>query len=136
MKFFLQIAFIVRNEADYLLRSPKKLLSGAMLAFVPAMYCVLYITSVWDPETKTSALPVAVVNLDGGVKVGEHEFNIGWEITTRLEDGGRFGFTVFSDEQKARTLVRQGKLAFAVIMLNTDLHNPQVNPLSSAKNKN
>ncbi len=116
MKFFLQIAFIVRNEADYLLRSPKKLLSGAMLAFVPAMYCVLYITSVWDPETKTSALPVAVVNLDGGVKVGEHEFNIGWEITTRLEDGGRFGFTVFSDEQKARTLVRQGKLAFAVII--------------------
>ena len=116
MKFFLQIVFIVRNEASYLLRSPKKLLSGAMLAFVPAIYCVLYITSVWDPETKTNALPVAVVNLDGGVEVGEHKFNVGWEITTRLEDGGRFGFVMFNDEQKARALVRQGKLAFAVII--------------------
>lgn len=116
MKFFLQIVFIVRSEAGYLVRYPKKLLSGAMLAFVPAMYCVLYITSVWDPETKTSALPVAVVNLDDGVQYAEHKFNVGWEITTRLEDGGRFGFVMFSDQQKARALVRQGKLAFAVII--------------------
>ena len=99
-----------------MLRFPKKMFSGAILAFVPAMYCVLYITSVWDPETKTNALPVAVVNLDDGVQYLEHAFNVGWEITTRLEDSGRFGFVMFSDEQKARALVRQGKLAFAVII--------------------
>ena len=116
MRFFLQIIFIVRNEASYLLRFPKKMFSGAMLAFVPAVYCVLYITSVWDPETKTNALPVAVVNLDDGVQYMEHAFNVGWEISTRLEDSGRFGFVMFSDEQKARALVRQGKLAFAVII--------------------
>lgn len=116
MRFLLQVIFIVRNEASYLLRFPKKMFSGALLAFVPAMYCVLYITSVWDPETKTNALPVAVVNLDVGVQYLEHTFNLGWEITTRLEDSGRFGFAMLSDEQKARTLVRQGKLAFAVII--------------------
>lgn len=116
MKFFLQIAFIVRNEASYLLRHPKKLVSGAILAFVPALYCVLYIASVWDPDNKTNALPVAVVNLDDGVKYRERAFNLGWEITTRLEDSGRFGFVMFDNEQKARTLVRQGKLAFAVII--------------------
>ncbi len=116
MKFFLQIVFIVRNEASYLLRSPRRVLSGALLAFVPALYCVLYITSVWDPETKTNALPVGVVNLDQGVEFAEHNFNLGWEITTRLEDGARFGYVMFKDEQKARTGVRQGKLAFAVII--------------------
>lgn len=116
MRFLLQIIFIVRNEASYLLRFPKKMFSGALLAFVPAMYCVLYITSVWDPETKTDALPVAVVNLDDGVQYMEHAFNVGWEITTRLEDSGRFGFVMFNDEQKARAMVRQGKLAFAVII--------------------
>ena len=67
MKFLLQILFIVRKEARYLRGFPKKLLSGATLAFVPAVYCLLYITSVWDPETKTNALPVAVVNQDDGV---------------------------------------------------------------------
>lgn len=116
MKFFLQIVFIVRNEASYLLRSPRLVLSGSLLAFVPALYCVLYITSVWDPETKTRALPVAVVNLDRGVEFAEHNFNLGWEIMTRLEDGARFGYEMVSDEQKARTGVRQGKLAFAVII--------------------
>lgn len=116
MKFFFQIVFIVRNEANYLLRYPKKLLSGAALVLVPALYCVLYIASVWDPDTKTSALQVAVVNLDEGVQYREHTFNVGWEIATRLEDSGRFGFMKFSDEQKARSLVRQGKLAFAVII--------------------
>lgn len=116
MKFLLQILFIVRKEARYLRGFPKKLLSGATLAFVPAVYCLLYITSVWDPETKTNALPVAVVNLDDGVKYREHTFNVGWEITTRLEDSGRFGFAMSSDEHKARELVRKGKLAFAVII--------------------
>ena len=116
MNFFLQIVFIVRNEARFLLLQPKKLIGGALLAFVPAMYCVLYITSVWDPENKTNAVPVGVVNLDEGVRYREHTFNVGWEITTRLEDSGRFGFVMFKDEQKARAMVRQGKLAFAVII--------------------
>jgi YhgE/Pip-like protein len=116
MKFFLQIASIVRSEARFLVLHPRKLLSGAILALVPAMYCVLYITSVWDPENKTGALPVGVVNLDEGVQYREHTFNVGWEIATRLEDSGRFGFVMFGDEQKARALVRQGKLAFAVII--------------------
>ena len=116
MKFFLQVAFIVRSEARYLIQFPKLMASAAVLALVPAMYCLLYITSVWDPETKTAALPVGVVNLDQGVQYKEHTFNVGWEITTRLEDSGRFGFTMLSDETKARQLVRQGKLAFAVII--------------------
>ena len=116
MKFLLQILFIVRNEAGYLRTHPKTLLTSALVAFVPALYCVLYIASVWDTEQKTGALPVAVVNLDEGVKYREHTFNVGWEITTRLEDSKRFGFVMFSDEQKARALVRQGKLSFAVII--------------------
>lgn len=116
MKFLLQIVFIVRNEVNYLLLHPKTLLTSALVMFVPALYCVLYIASVWDTEQKTGALQVAVVNLDEGVKYRDHTFNVGWEITTRLEDSKRFGFVMFSDEQKARALVRHGKLAFAVII--------------------
>lgn len=116
MKFFLQILFIVRNEVGYLLLHPKQLLNAAVLLFVPAMYCVLYIASVWDPDARTKALSVALVNLDAGVKYRDHSFNVGWEITTRLEDSGRFGFVLIGDEPKARALVRDGKMAFAVII--------------------
>ncbi len=116
MKFFLQILFIVRNEVGYVLLHPKQLLNAAVLLFVPAMYCVLYIASVWDPDAKTKSLSVALVNLDAGVKYRDHSFNVGWEITTRLEDSGRFGFVLIGDEPKARALVREGKMAFAVII--------------------
>ena len=116
MKFFLQIISIVRTEAGYLLLHPRQLLNAAILVLVPAMYCLLYIASVWDPDTKTSALSVALVNLDTGVQFKEHSFNVGWEITTRLEDSGRFGFVMIGDEPKAKALVRAGKMAFAVII--------------------
>ncbi|WP_147321296.1 YhgE/Pip domain-containing protein [Rhodoferax lacus] len=116
MKFFSQIAYIARNEARYLRQFPKLLASGAILIFVPALYCLLYISSVWAPETRTAALPVAVVNLDQGVQYKEHNINVGWEITTRLEDSGHFGFSLLKDEAQARKMVRQGKLAFAVII--------------------
>jgi YhgE/Pip-like protein len=116
MNFFLQIVFIIRNETSYLFRSPQKLFSGAMLIFVPALYSILYITSVWNPETNTKALPVAVVNLDNGVQFMGHKVNVGWEIATRLEDSHQFGFVMSSDEQKARAMVRHGTLAFAVII--------------------
>ena len=116
MSFFSQIAFIIRTEASYWFRFPVKLLSGAMLIFVPALYSTLYIASVWNPEANTKTLSVAVVNLDSGVQYLGHKFNLGWEIATRLEDNGRFGFVLSSDEQKARAMVRRGTLAFAVII--------------------
>ena len=116
MKFFSQVAFIARTEARYLRQFPKLLASGIMLGFVPALYCLLYISSVWAPEARTSALPVAVVNLDQGVQYMEHTFNVGWEVTTRLEDSGHFGFSLLKDEAQARQMVRQGRMAFAVII--------------------
>lgn len=116
MKIFRQIAFIVRSEALYLRRFPRLLISAAVVVLVPALYCVVYLTSVWDPEAKTAALPVALVNLDEGVQYRENTFNVGWDIANRLKDSGRFGFIVNNDEQNARALVREGKLAFALII--------------------
>lgn len=95
---------------------PRLLLSTMVVVVVPALYSVMYLGSVWDPEGHSAALPVALVNLDDDVQYKEHVFNIGLEITTQLEDKGRFGFVRYNDEQLARSLVRQGKLAFALII--------------------
>ena len=116
MKFLSQIWFIVRSEVSFLARYRRLLLSASVVVFVPAMYAVVYLTSVWDPEAKTGALPVALVNLDEGVHYKEHVFNVGWEIVTRLQDSERFGFAIYNSEETARKMVREGKLAFAVII--------------------
>lgn len=43
-------------------------------------------------------------------------FNVGQEVISKLKTSGRFGFRDYSDEQEARLHVRQGKLAFALII--------------------
>jgi putative membrane protein len=57
-----------------------------------------------------------LVNLDQGVKYREHDFNMGQDMVARLKARQVFGFIDEPDEQTARNLVRQGQLAFALII--------------------
>lgn len=60
---FLRIAQI---EGHFFRRYPRLLLAAAVVALIPALYVLIYLSSVWDPAAKTGALPVAIVNLDSG----------------------------------------------------------------------
>jgi putative membrane protein len=115
-KLFLQIGFIARIEAKYFARYPKLFLATAVIVLVPSLYAAIYLSSVWDPSAKTGALAVALVNLDEGVKYHEHDFNVGEEVASRLQELGRFGFKSYDSEDDARKEVRAGKLAFALII--------------------
>lgn len=116
MKLFSQIFFIARIEARYFVRFPRLLWATTIVALIPALYCVIYLSSVWDPGAHTGALAVGVVNLDEGVQYREHNFNIGQEVVTQLQASKRFGFQHMNDEAQARQNVRDGKLAFALIV--------------------
>ena len=87
-----------------------------VIALIPALYSLLYLSSIWDPAAHTEALRVALVNLDQGVKYREHDFNMGQDVVSRLKARHLFGFIDQPDEQTARTMVRQGQLAFALII--------------------
>ncbi|MBE2263582.1 MAG: YhgE/Pip domain-containing protein [Burkholderiaceae bacterium] len=86
------------------------------VALVPAIYALIYLSSVWDPNAKTSALPVALVNLDVGVRYRQQETNVGQELVEELERGHLFGWQRMKDAESARNDVARGKLAFAVII--------------------
>ena len=116
MKLLLQILTIARLEASFFRRYPRTLASGLVVALIPALYSLLYLASIWDPTAHTGALSVALVNLDQGVKYREHDFNMGQDMVARLKARHVFGFIDEPDEQTARTRVRQGQLAFALII--------------------
>lgn len=116
MKFLSQIFFIARIEFQHFARYPKLFLATAVIVVIPSLYAVIYLSSVWDPAANTGAMAVGVVNLDDGVEYREHRFNVGQEVVARLQTSGRFGFRVFDDEQYARQMVRDGHLAFALII--------------------
>lgn len=116
MNFYRQILFIARIEARFFKIYPRLLVAALAVAMIPAVYALIYLSSVWDPAANTGALPVAVVNLDTAVTYREHVFNIGNEVVTRLKSTGTFGYQDFDDEALARQRVRQGKMAFALII--------------------
>ena len=116
MNFYRQILFVARIEARFFVIYPRLLVAALAVTLIPALYAIIYLSSVWDPSANTNALPVAVVNLDSAVTYREHVFNIGNEVVTRLKTTGTFGYQDFDDEALARRGVRQGKLAFALII--------------------
>ena len=116
MHFFRQVVFIARIESRFFVRYPKMLLATLAVALIPALYAVIYLSAVWDPAANTGALAVALVNLDEGVEYRGYVFNVGAEVISRLKKSHTFGFKDYTDEQQARQNVRQGKLAFALII--------------------
>lgn len=116
MKLLLQIAFLARMEARYFAQHSRMLLAAAVIALVPSLYALIYLSAVWDPEGHTRALAVGIVNQDEGVEYREHRFNIGQELEARLLASQQFGFRQFDNEESVRDAVRRGNLAFALVV--------------------
>ena len=116
MGFFSQVQLIVRIEAGFFTRFPKLLHATLVVALIPAIYTLIYLTSVWDPASHTQSLSVALVNLDRDMEHKGQTFNVGKEVVSRLKANKTFGYQESSDEQAVRQAVREGKLAFALII--------------------
>ena len=55
MRFFSQVLLIVRIEAGFFVRFPKLLHATLVVALIPAIYTLIYLSSVWDPASHTQA---------------------------------------------------------------------------------
>lgn len=110
------ILALARLEAHFFLHYPKLLGAAIVVVLIPALYVVIYLTSVWDPSAKTGALSVGIVNLDQGLVYRDHAFSVGHDLIRRLQDKPMFGYVNFASEMEARHLVQTGALAFALIV--------------------
>jgi putative membrane protein len=115
-QFLSSVWRIAASDAGLLRRYRRYALAVLVIAIVPALYALIYLTSVWDPNANTHALPVAIVNLDGGVQYRGHAVNVGAELTRGLVASSRFGFRTLADADSARRAVRRGDLAFAIVI--------------------
>ena len=111
-----QSRLLLRLEAPYFVGSAKALLAVLAVALIPALYVVIYLSSVWDPGANSGALQVGLVNLDRGVVYREQTVNMGQELVAQLERSARFGYHRIEAADDARQQVRHGTLAFAIII--------------------
>ncbi len=84
LHFFLVALRAVRADLALVRRSRMLRLAVLGVSIVPAIYALIYLSSVWDPNAKTSALPVALVNLDTGIHYQGHDINVGSQLGTVL----------------------------------------------------
>ena len=111
-----QSRFLLRLEAPLFVGGWKPLLATLAVALIPALYVVIYLSSLWDPAANSGALQVGLVNLDQGVVYREQTVNMGQELVAQLERSARFGYHRIGDADDARRQVRHGALAFALII--------------------
>ena len=116
MKFYRQVMFTLRIEAQFFVRFPRLILALLLVVSLPALYTAIYLASVWDPASRAEALPVGLVNLDQGLTYRSQFFNAGSEVMGELRRKHTFGFRDLIDEAQARREVRSGALAFALII--------------------
>lgn len=107
---------IARMEFGLFNRFPKLRLSVPGIIIIPALYALIYLSSVWDPSSRTEALPAIIVNLDQGVSYRGQDANLGKDLTANLLSRRTFGFTESGDEAAARQSVRAGDALFALVI--------------------
>ena len=107
---------VVRADAALIGRYRMLRLAVVAVALEPAVYALICLSSLWDPVARTSAMPVALVNLDAGVRYRDQDDNVGRELGDALLRKGLFGWRLMADAQAARQAVSAGEMAFAVII--------------------
>jgi putative membrane protein len=115
-RFVRQAVAVAADDVALLWRVPRLWLAVLAVALVPAVYAWIYLSSVWDPNAKANELPVGIVNLDAGYEYQGQRHNVGAELVLALLRTAEFGFQSYSDAEAARQAVRQGRLAFAIIV--------------------
>ena len=120
LNYFKKLAVTTRRavgvEFGLFRRFPRLGLAALAVSLVPAVYALIYLSSVWDPNAKTSSLPVGLVNLDQGLTFEGKTVNVGADLRKSLVEKGSFGFLPFADEAAVRSQVQVGNLAFAVVI--------------------
>lgn len=95
---FIRIAF---RDISSIFKNRLIRVSVTAIVIVPLLYSMLYLDAFWDPYSKLSKMPVAVVNEDqGGTRDGK-AVNYGKDLTDKLLKDHELGFKLV-DEKTAK----------------------------------
>lgn len=87
---------IYRNDIKNILKNPVALLIIVGICIIPSLYAWVNIKACWDPYSKTSNIPVAVVNNDVTVEAMGKKINVGNEVVDKLKKNHQIGWKFVS----------------------------------------
>ena len=107
------------REWKAILKKPTFIIVMLGVSLIPALYNVIFLSSMWDPYGKVSDLPVAVVNQDKAVTASGKTLSIGEDVVSSLKENKNLDFHFVSKED-AQNGLEKGDY-YMVVTLPSDL---------------
>lgn len=87
---------MIKQEWQSIFTKKKMIIILLGIAFIPSLYTVIFLSSMWDPYGKLANLPVAVVNEDKAVQYNDENLAIGDNLVDELENSDEMDFEFVS----------------------------------------
>ncbi|MFC6275704.1 YhgE/Pip family protein [Levilactobacillus tangyuanensis] len=92
---------MIKGEWSYIRHNRLILISVIAIMFIPFLYSIFFLKSVWDPYGETGKLPVAVVNNDQAVSFKGQKLNVGDQTVSNLKKNHQLGWRFVSASKAA-----------------------------------
>ena len=107
------------KEWKAIFKKPTFIIVMIGISLIPALYNIIFLSSMWDPYGKLSDLPVAVVNNDKEASYNGNSMSIGKDMVSNLKENKILDFH-FVDEEEGKKGLENGDY-YMVVTLPSDL---------------
>ncbi|RSI65472.1 YhgE/Pip domain-containing protein [Streptococcus oralis] len=107
------------KEWKAIFKKPTFIIVMIGISLIPALYNIIFLSSMWDPYGQLSDLPVAVVNNDKEASCNGNTMAIGKDMVSNLKENKSLDFH-FVDEDEGKKGLEDGNY-YMVVTLPSDL---------------
>ena len=107
------------KEWKAIFKKPTFIIVMIGISLIPALYNIIFLSSMWDPYGQLSDLPVAVVNHDKEASYNGNTMSIGKDMVSNLKENKTLDFH-FVDEEEGKKGLEDGDY-YMVVTLPSDL---------------
>ena len=107
------------KEWKAIFKKPTFIIVMIGISLIPALYNIIFLSSMWDPYGQLSDLPVAVVNHDKEASYNGNTMSIGKDMVSNLKENKTLDFH-FVDEEEGKKGLENGDY-YMVVTLPSDL---------------
>ena len=103
------------KEWKAIFKKPTFIIVMIGISLIPALYNIIFLSSMWDPYGKLSELPVAIVNKDQAATYNDEKLTIGEDMVSNLKNSNSLDFH-FVDEGEGERGLRDGDYYMVVTL--------------------
>ncbi|KRK79258.1 YhgE/Pip domain-containing protein [Companilactobacillus nodensis] len=100
---------MLKAEWKYILKHRFLLIVLIVIMFIPSIYSVTFLKSMWNPYQELNKIPVAVINEDEPVKYQDSELEVGHNLTNNLKNSSAMNFKIINNKKTADQGLKNGK---------------------------